>query len=144
MFRFVIVAAAVLLSAGEVFAHGSEAAAPPPPQQETWAVPVKLAQTSKGRVFTDSRGMTLYYFDRDDTGKTSTCDGKCAERWIPLAADKTAKASGDFTVIVRSDGSLMWAHRYRPLYTSNADKAPGDVNGFDAQNLWHIARPPSP
>jgi predicted lipoprotein with Yx(FWY)xxD motif len=21
------------------------------------------------------------------------------------------------------------------------DKAPGDINGFDPQNLWHLARP---
>jgi predicted lipoprotein with Yx(FWY)xxD motif len=35
----------------------------------------------------------------------------------------------------------MWAYRYRPLYTSQYDKAPGDVNGFDGANLWHVARP---
>jgi predicted lipoprotein with Yx(FWY)xxD motif len=102
---------------------------------------VTLGKTWKGTVLADPRGMTLYYFDRDDSGNKSNCDGKCAERWLPLAADKNAQASGDFTVIVRSDGSRMWAYRYRPLYTSNDDKAPGDTNGFDPQNLWHIARP---
>jgi predicted lipoprotein with Yx(FWY)xxD motif len=36
----------------------------------------------------------------------------------------------------------MWANRYRPLYRSHADKAPGDTNGADdPSNLWHIARP---
>jgi predicted lipoprotein with Yx(FWY)xxD motif len=139
MFRLVIAAAALLLFANQALAHGSEAAAPPPPKQE--APPVTLGKTRKGTVLADARGMTLYYFDRDDSGNKSNCEGKCREKWLPLAADKTAQASGDFTVILRNDGSRMWAYRYRPLYTSNDDKAPGDTNGFDPQNLWHIARP---
>jgi predicted lipoprotein with Yx(FWY)xxD motif len=139
MFRSVIVATALLLSATQALAHGSEAAAPPPPKDVP--PPVTTGKTKKGTVLADSKGMTLYYFDRDDSGNKSNCDGKCSEKWLPLAADKTAQASGDFTVIVRSDGSRMWAYRYRPLYTSNDDKAPGDANGFDPQNLWHIARP---
>ena len=140
MFRSVIVATALLLSATQALAHGSEAAAPPPPPKDV-PPPVITGKTKKGTVLADSKGMTLYYFDRDDSGNKSNCDGKCAEKWLPLAADKTAQASGDFTVIVRSDGSWMWAYRYRPLYTSNDDKAPGDANGFDPQNLWHVARP---
>jgi predicted lipoprotein with Yx(FWY)xxD motif len=139
MFRFLIVTAALLLFADKAFAHGSEAAAPPPPPKDV--PPVTLATTKKGTVLADPKGMTLYYFDRDDSGNKSTCDGKCTEKWAPLAADKNAQASGDFTVIVRNDGSRMWAYRYRPLYTSSDDKAPGETNGFDAQNLWHIARP---
>ena len=140
MFRSMIIAAALLLFATEAFAHGSEAAAPPPPPKDV-PPPVTLGKTKKGTVLADPKGMTLYYFDRDDSGNKSNCDGKCTEKWMPLAADKNAQASGDFTVIVRSDGSKMWAYRYRPLYTSGDDKAPGDTNGFDPQNLWHIARP---
>ena len=135
----VMLAAAVLLSASGALAHESEPA--PPPKPATPAVPIKISQTKRGAAFTDFNGMTLYYFDRDDTGKKSTCDGKCTEKWIPLAASDDAKAMGDFTVIVRSDHSKMWAYRYRPLYTSHEDKAPGDANGFDPSNLWHIARP---
>jgi predicted lipoprotein with Yx(FWY)xxD motif len=89
----------------------------------------------------DPSGMTLYYFDRDDAGNRSNCDGACIQRWTPLAAPSDAQATGDFTVIVRGDGSKMWAYRYRPLYTSQADKVPGDANGADATTLWHIARP---
>src|SRR5690349_11812298 len=140
MFRLLMVTAALLLSMTQAFAHGSEAAAPPPPPKDA-PPPVILGNTKKGTVLADSKGMTLYTFDRDDSGNTSNCDGKCTEKWLPLAADKTAQASGDFTVIVRRDGSKMWAYRYRPLYTSSDDKAPGDTNGFDPQNLWHIARP---
>ena len=139
MLRFALIAAALLLTASQALAHGEEPA--PPPKKETPLFPVKIVQTRKGMIFVDVNGMTLYYFDRDTSGNTSTCDGKCTERWIPLAAPADAEAKGDFTIITRSDGSKMWAYRYRPLYTSNDDKAPGDTNGFDPQNLWHVARP---
>jgi predicted lipoprotein with Yx(FWY)xxD motif len=139
MLRFVVIAATLLLSVGEALAHGEEPA--PPPKKETPLFPVKVVQTKKGSIFVDAQGMTLYTFDRDTTGSKSTCEGKCTERWIPLAAPADAEAKGDFTVITRGDGSKMWAYRYRPLYTSQSDKEPGDINGFDSANLWHVARP---
>ena len=137
MLRFAVIAAALLLSAGEALAHGEEPA--PPPKKEAPMFPVKVVQTRKGQIFVDNNGMTLYTFDRDTSGDKSTCEGKCSERWKPLAADNDAEAKGDFTVIVRNDGSKMWAYRYRPLYTSQSDQAPGDVYGFDPH--WHVARP---
>jgi predicted lipoprotein with Yx(FWY)xxD motif len=97
--------------------------------------------TERGPVLTDPKGMTLYYFDKDDSGNKSNCNGKCNERWIPLTATGDAQASGDFTLITRNDGSKMWAYRYRPLYTSQQDKAPGETNGAAASTQWHIARP---
>ena len=137
MLRFAVIAAALLLSAGEALAHGEEPA--PPPKKEAPLFPVKVVQTRKGMIFVNLDGMTLYTFDRDTSGNKSTCDGKCTERWRPLAAADDAEAKGDFTVITRSDGSKMWAYRYRPLYTSQSDQAPGDVYGFDPH--WHVARP---
>jgi len=143
MLRFgTIMVAALLLAAAAAPANGHESAKPPPPPKaEKPALPIKFYQTRRGMVLADYKGMTLYYFDRDDTGNKSTCDGKCTEKWIPLAASDDAKALGDFTVIVRSDKTKMWAYRYRPLYTSRDDQAPGDTNGADPSNLWHIARP---
>jgi predicted lipoprotein with Yx(FWY)xxD motif len=139
MLRCVVMAVVLLLSAGEALAHEDEPA--PPPKKQAPLFPVKVVQSRKGQIFADANGMTLYTFDRDTSGQTSTCEGKCTERWIPLAASADAEAKGDFTVITRSDGSKMWAYRYRPLYTSQYDKAPGDINGFDSANLWHVARP---
>jgi predicted lipoprotein with Yx(FWY)xxD motif len=142
MLRFgMIMVAAMLLAAVETPANGHESEPAPPPKAEKPAVPIKIFQTKRGTILADSRGMTLYYFDRDDTGNKSTCDGTCTEKWIPLAASDDAKPLGDFTVIVRSDKTKMWAYRYRPLYTSQKDAAPGDVNGDDPTQLWHVARP---
>jgi predicted lipoprotein with Yx(FWY)xxD motif len=139
MLRFGMMMLAALLLAAPANAH--EEAPPPPPKKEAPKVPIKFAETKRGTVLANSDGMTLYYFDRDDSGTTSTCDGKCTEKWIPLKAVDDSKPQGDFTVMVRNDKSKMWAYRNRPLYTSRDDKAAGDVNGFDPANLWHIARP---
>ena len=142
MLRFVIIAAALMIVSGETFAgHGGESSAPPPSRKGPATAPAQVANTERGPMWTDMKGMTLYYFDKDDSGNRSNCNDKCAERWIPLKAEAEAQATGDFTVIIRNDGSRMWAYRYRPLYTSQADKAPGDANGAAATTHWHIARP---
>ena len=140
MLRFAMIAAAVLLWASPVLAHESESA-PPPPKKEAQGAPAQVISTARGIMLVDPNGMTLYYFDRDDTGNKSNCDAACTQRWKPLAAPADAQATGDFTVIVRNDGSKMWAYRYRPLYTSPADKEPGDVNGNATTLQWRVARP---
>lgn len=142
--RFVIAAAIIALSAGPALAnghgHGGGEAAPAP-KPETTAAPAKVILTKQGPKLVDLKGMTLYTYERDTTGKTSSCNDKCTENWVPLAATAEAKAVGDFTVINRDDGSKMWAYRYRPLYTSSADKAPGDANGNAMTMQWRVARP---
>jgi predicted lipoprotein with Yx(FWY)xxD motif len=140
MFRIAMVAAAVLLSAEGALANGHESSAPPPPAKQD-APPPKAIISKKGPLLVDANGMTLYYFERDDSGNKSTCNDACAEKRPPLAAADNAVATGDFTVITRNDGKKMWAYRYRPLYTSQMDSAPGDTNGDDPTQLWHIARP---
>lgn len=142
MFRFVIATAVIALSAGHALANGHDGGeVPPPPKPEATTAPAKVILTKQGLKLVDLKGMTLYTYERDTSGKTSNCNGKCAETWVPLAATAEAKAIGDFTVINREDGSKMWAYRYRPLYTSPADKAPGDANGNATTLQWRIARP---
>lgn len=141
MLRFGILAAAMLLFAEQALANGHGSDAPPPPKPEATTAPARIVNTKKGLALVDLKGMTLYYYERDTSGNKSACDGKCIESWTPLAASKDAQAVGDFTVITRTDGSRMWAYRYRPLYTSPADKAPGDANGNAATLLWRVARP---
>ncbi|WGD48880.1 hypothetical protein QA641_24900 [Bradyrhizobium sp. CB1650] len=142
MFRFVIAAAAIALSTGPMLANGHGGGdAPPPPKPEATTAPARVVLTKQGPKLVDLKGMTLYYYERDTSGKSSSCDGKCTESWTPLAAPTDAKAIGDFTVITRNDGSKMWAYRYRPLYTSPADKIPGEANGNATTLQWRIARP---
>lgn len=142
MFRFVIAAAVIAISTGHALANGHGGGeAPAAAKAETVPAPARYVLTKQGLKLVDLKGMTLYFYARDTSGKTSSCEGKCAEAWIPLAAPVNAQATGDFTPITRNDGSKMWAFRYRPLYTSVADKAPGEANGTATTLQWRIARP---
>lgn len=104
------------------------------------AMPAKTGDTAKGKVLTDTKGMTLYTFDKDSGGK-SACTGPCAQNWPPLAANADAKASGDWTVVARDDGSKQWAHKGKPLYTWAKDTKAGDTMGDGVNGAWHVAKP---
>jgi predicted lipoprotein with Yx(FWY)xxD motif len=111
-----------------ISAYGSMAAA---------QAPVK---TTDG-VLTNTSGMTLYTFDKDTADK-SACNGPCARNWVPLAAAPDAKASGDWSLVTRDDGSTQWAFKGKPLYTWSKDAKPGDKSGDDFNNAWHVAKAP--
>ena len=140
MFRTMMIAAA-LLAATETASAGSHEASAPPPAPKQEGPPAKAIIGKNGPILVDLKGMTLYTFARDTTGTSSTCDAACAEKRPPRIAPDNAVATGDFTVITRSDGRKMWAYRYRPLYTSQLDGAPGEINGNDPSQSWQIARP---
>jgi predicted lipoprotein with Yx(FWY)xxD motif len=99
------------------------------------------AKTQTG-VLTNPAGMTLYTFDKDVAGSgKSVCNGECAIKWPPLAAASSDKASGDYAVITRDDGTLQWSYKGKPLYLWINDKKPGDMTGDGVNNVWHTARP---
>ena len=102
---------------------------------------LKTAGTSKGKTLVDSKGMTLYTFDKDAGGK-SMCNGPCAENWPALVAADDAKPNAEMTIVVRDDGKKMWAYKGKPLYTFKKDTAPGETNGDGFLNgAWHMATP---
>ena len=102
---------------------------------------LKTADTPKGKTLVDSKGMTLYTFDKDAGGK-SMCNGPCTENWPALVAADDAKPSADMTIVVRDDGKKMWAYKGKPLYTFKKDTAPGETNGDGFLNgAWHMATP---
>ncbi|WP_431859130.1 COG4315 family predicted lipoprotein [Azospirillum sp.] len=102
--------------------------------------PAKTAQAAGGQVLTDQKGMTLYTFDKDASGK-SACNGPCATNWPPLVASADAKPMGKYTVITRDDGVRQWAYSGKPLYTWAKDAKPGDTTGDGVNSVWHVAKP---
>jgi predicted lipoprotein with Yx(FWY)xxD motif len=103
--------------------------------------PTKTGDSTKGKVLTNDKGMTLYVFDKDSSGK-SACNGPCAGNWPPLMANADAMPMGDYSVITRDDGSKQWAYKARPLYTWKNDNKSGDITGDGFLNgAWHIAQP---
>ena len=105
------------------------------------AEPAKVGETSKGKVLVDAKGMTLYILDRDTAANKSTCNGQCATNWPPLMVSGDAKDSGSWTVVTRDDGGKQWAYKGKPLYFWKDDKKPGDVDGDNRNNVWHVAAP---
>lgn len=110
--------------------------------------------TTKGKIFiahgslvnasgaadTLHSNFTLYTFDKDTAGSgKSTCNGGCLSAWPALYANTTAKAFGDFSIILRDTGEKQWAYKGRPLYFYVGDSAAGDVSGEYTD--WTIARP---
>ncbi|MCC7325461.1 MAG: hypothetical protein IT521_01475 [Burkholderiales bacterium] len=97
------------------------------------------ATKSPAGVWVDAKGMTLYTFDKDSVGK-SACNGPCAANWPPLMAGADAKASGDWTVVTRDDGSKQWAYKGKLLYAWIKDTKAGDMTGDNFNNVWHAAK----
>jgi len=105
---------------------------------------VKVSDTSKGKVLTDSAGMTLYTFKTDATtpGK-SACNGSCAGTWPALTASSIPTAvngaSGMFASITRDDGAKQLTYNGQPLYHYAGDKSPGQTNGDGIGGVWFVA-----
>jgi predicted lipoprotein with Yx(FWY)xxD motif len=105
------------------------------------AEPAKIADSTKGKILVDAKGMTLYTLDRDTTPDKSTCNGQCATNWPPLPVAGDAKNVGSWTIVVRDDGSKQWAYKGKPVYYWKDDKKPGDTAGDGRNNVWHVALP---
>ena len=92
-------------------------------------------------VLTNNAGMTLYTFDKDiaASGK-SVCNGPCAAIWPPFKANADDRASGDWTIILRDDGSRQWAFNGKPLYLWSKDQKPGDKTGDGYNKIWHLVK----
>jgi predicted lipoprotein with Yx(FWY)xxD motif len=94
-----------------------------------------------GGMLTDSKGMTLYTFDKDTTPGKSACNGQCLANWPALIADTSAANMGDWTVVTRDEGAKQWAYKGKPLYTFVQDKKAGDMVGEGKGGVWHMAKP---
>ena len=106
------------------------------------ATPYAAPVNTQAGVLTNPDGMTLYVFDKDAAGAgKSACNGDCAMNWPPLLAAASDKASGDYSIITRDDGSRQWAYKGKPLYRWAKDQKPGDVTGDGVKNVWHAAKP---
>jgi predicted lipoprotein with Yx(FWY)xxD motif len=86
-----------------------------------------------GMVLVDSKGMTLYEFEKDK-GTESTCYGECAKYWPPLLTKGEPQPSnGADTSLMgtteRKDGTMQVTYNGRPLYLFIEDKKPGEANG---------------
>lgn len=102
--------------------------------------PAMTGESAMGPILVDENGMTLYTFDKDEAGVTN-CYEQCAVNWPPLMAEDGAMADGDWTLVDRTDGGMMWAYKGQPLYLWKDDHNPGDTTGDGVGGVWHVAVP---
>ena len=100
---------------------------------------IKTMDIGGKAVLTDANGMTLYTFDKDVTPNETTCYDKCAANWPPLVAAAGAAGDAEFTLVTRTDGTMMWAYDGKPLYLWVKDTNPGDTTGDGVGEVWHTA-----
>jgi predicted lipoprotein with Yx(FWY)xxD motif len=135
----VLVACGVLVVAGCSSSSKSVAAGVTTTAGATSTAGATVLLASNG-VLTDANGMTLYTFDSDTAGATtSACTGACAQAWPALTATGAPTAgpgvTGPLTTI--SGGQVSW--NGHPLYRWMGDKKPGDATG-DGINGFHVAK----
>ncbi len=98
-----------------------------------------MAAKFEGGMLVNSAGMTLYTFDKDAAGSgKSTCNGPCAVNWPPLTASAADSGSGEWSIVVRDDGSRQWADQGKPVYLWIKDRKPGDKTGDGVNKVWHV------
>ena len=90
-------------------------------------------------VLSNPDGRALYTFDQDSSGR-SNCTGGCLAKWPAFTASDASRASGDFSIIVRDDGTRQWAFQGKPLYFFAGDSQPGEVKGDNVGGIWHALR----
>jgi predicted lipoprotein with Yx(FWY)xxD motif len=143
-------ATALLLSASTIAACGSGGGAnangssAPPKTTNGQSATIGVANETLGKILVDSRGRTLYLFQKD-SGMKSTCTGGCAVEWPPLRATRKptvgggAKASAVATS-TRSDGKPQVTYNGHPVYLFAGDQRPNDTNGQGVNafgGLWY-------
>jgi predicted lipoprotein with Yx(FWY)xxD motif len=112
------------------------------------AASLKTRHAQKGNYLVDSKGRTLYLFQKDKTSK-SRCSGDCAADWPPLLTSGKPKASGLarkslLGTSTRRDGKTQVTYNGHPLYYYVGDSKAGDMIGqgisaFGAR--WYAVTP---
>ena len=109
---------------------------------------VTTATSKLGRILVDSRGRTLYLFEKDARGH-SACAGACAGFWPPLLTRAKPIAGHGakqalLGVIRRSDGTRQITYGGHPLYRFAPDTRPGETNGQGLHDFgagWYVLSP---
>jgi predicted lipoprotein with Yx(FWY)xxD motif len=110
-----------------------------------FADPATVMQSPLGLIVVAPNGRTLYAYDKDTRGgTTSACTGQCIANWPPFVAPSGAKAEGAWSLVDVTDkngtAEKMWAYEGQPLYFYKNDKAPGDTAGNGVGGVWHVVQ----
>jgi predicted lipoprotein with Yx(FWY)xxD motif len=93
---------------------------------------VEVSKTKLGRILVDSRGRTLYLFEKDKARK-SMCFSRCAVFWPPLLTSGKPRAGAGIKAALlgttkRSGGARQITYGGHPLFTFKLERA-GQTTG---------------
>jgi predicted lipoprotein with Yx(FWY)xxD motif len=117
----------------------------------TGAATISTANNAKlgTTILVDSKGMTVYYFEKDKKGgTTSSCSGACATVWPPVTTSGSPKgtngASASKLGTIKGSSGTQVTYNGWPLYTYTGDSKPGDANGNNLDQFgaeWYALTP---
>lgn len=118
----------------------------PAPAPTAGDAALSTADSSLGTIVVDGAGMTVYVFDNDTVGATSSaCSGDCAANWpaVPAGAGdpQLDGVTGEVGTITGVDGEPQLTLGGLPLYYFAGDNAAGDVNGQGVGGIWWVVGP---
>lgn len=101
-----------------------------------------LENETAGEYLADPQERALYYFKKDEAGK-SNCSGDCLANWPAFTQEDFAVPEGfdkkDFDTITREDnGEKQVTYKGFPLYYFAKDQQEGDVNGQGVKDVWFV------
>jgi predicted lipoprotein with Yx(FWY)xxD motif/plastocyanin len=101
-------------------------------------------KTDIGNYLVDAKGMTLYYFTKDEAGK-SNATAIIIANWPVFHTTDFILPSGinasDFGNITRDDGTMQTTYKGWPLYYFIKDKVSGDTAGQGVNGVWFVIDP---
>lgn len=97
---------------------------------------VTVVSSDGGRLFADTKGMTLYTLNVDRNNDpivalgSNNCDARCiADGWTPVQARAMTSPIGNWSVIKMDGDTLQWAYLGLPLFTSKNETRSGELIG---------------
>src|SRR5690242_13855701 len=139
--RFLLALAAAVLVVVAGTGWALRLAQPPGSGTRAMTTVLETDQIDGVTVLTDAEGYTLYWFSPDNP-TMSACQASCTRTWPVVTAPAVSGAGGTGTLgaIARPDGSPQATYDGHPLYTTTADKRPGQAKGngvWDSGGQWH-------
>jgi len=99
-------------------------------------------------ILVDSKGDTVYLFEKDDEPDESYCNGGCAKVWPPVTTSGKPQAKGldasKLGTLKRDDGTIQMTYAGHPLYTYENDHRPGEAKGNGLKEFgaeWYALEP---
>jgi predicted lipoprotein with Yx(FWY)xxD motif len=134
-----LVALAIALGAATILAVAAQGGTASRGREHATEAVVGLRKTGLGSIVVDSRGHTLYLFEKDRNG-VSMCSSACVAYWPALTSRGTPRAGKGVQQSLLQlgrahNGVRQVTYAGHPLYTFVGDKQAGQTTGEGLKNF---------